>query len=729
MAQSCDFVPVGATTATGPAGTQVSFTLRAEVACTPTVDIVLAITSDTTGGASIVPPTAPTVLLDTDYTFTVNLGPTPSGTGTVQASCVPTFCTPGSLVFNFGTDALVTLLTDIDGNDQTTLPNTAFATALQVNATNNGFGAVGVGIDWTVTGGDATLSAATSLTDNFGNAAVTATAGATPGPVTISAVRQDDPTAIVVFNLTVDALGTLTVSGGDGQTLAAGATSAPLQVELRDAAGNPVAGATVDWTATVGTLASATSLTDGAGVASNTVTVATAGAVEVTASSPLAAAPAVFQLNGALGNLAGLSRTQRAVADAIDTLCPALANLPAPTTQQTDLLARCREIGAAAGLDPDATVNALDQLMAVVALTQANAAMSAAQSQFQNLKTRIAALRSGTGGTRFGGLALDTPAGPISLGALSSAFGADEPGAEVGADFSRWGFFAAGTVGRGESEAGVVDPAYDYDIEGLTAGLDYRKSDRWVIGGSLGYTRQDTDLPGDRGGLETRGWSVSAYTTFYQADSWYLDSVLTWGRNDYEMLRRIQYTLPLAGGGTTTVDQTAVADASGDLLATAFTFGRDYSRGAFGIGPYGRLMYTRLGFDAIREQTVAGAPGSGLGLHIASRDLVSLASVLGTKFTWTHSTNWGVLMPHLQLEWEHEFRDDPQAMEARFLNDPTGTAMLVTGDPLDTDYFRLGLGLSMVLTGGRSGFFYYEHLAGRDGESQWNLAMGLRMEF
>jgi outer membrane autotransporter protein len=284
-------------------------------------------------------------------------------------------------------------------------------------------------------------------------------------------------------------------------------------------------------------------------------------------------------------------------------------------------------------------------------------------------------------------------------------------------------------VGRGESEAGSVDPAFDYDVEGLTAGVDYRKSDRWVIGGSLGYTRQDTELPGERGGLDTTGWSVSAYSTYYQADSWYLDSVLTWGRNDYEMLRRIQYTLPLAGGGSTSIDQTAVADASGDLFATAFTFGRDFNRGAFGIGPYGRLMYTRLGFDEIREQTLGSGPGSGLGLHIESRDLTSLASVLGTKFTWTRSTNWGVLMPHLQLEWEHEFRDDPQAMEARFLNDPTATPMLVTGDPLDTDYFRLGLGLSMVLTGGRSGFFYYERLAGRDGESQWNLALGLRMEF
>ena len=55
--------------------------------------------------------------------------------------------------------------------------------------------------------------------------------------------------------------------------------------------------------------------------------------------------------------------------------------------------------------------------------------------------------------------------------------------------------------------------------------------------------------------------------------------------------------------------------------------------------------------------------------------------------------------------------------------------MVVRGDAIDTDYFRFGLGLSMVLAQGRSGFFYYEHLLGRDGISQWNLALGLRLEF
>jgi outer membrane autotransporter protein len=721
--------PVTANPASGVVGAPIGFTVRLEQGGLP----VNAANIQWTAVAPFAPASGASA---TDAAGEASFTATAATAGNFTNAVIATYDPDGvpatgdetSLAFDANITFVATL-TAIDGGDQVALANAAFATPLQVSALNSGVPAAGVTINWSVTSGSAVLSAPTSVTDAAGDAAISVTAGATPGTVSILASRQDDPAATAVFNLTVDALGTLAIVSGDGQTLAAGGTSDPLEVELRDAAGLPIAAATITWTASAGTLASATSQTDANGIASNTLTVATAGAVDVSASSAFAGAPAVFQLNGALGNLAGLSRTQRAVAEAIDTLCPALANLPTPTPQQADLLARCRELGAAAGLDPGATANALDQLMADVALTQANAAMSAAQSQFQNLKTRIAALRSGTGGTSFGGLALNTPAGPISLGTLSSAFGADGDPAEVGADFSRWGFFAAGTVGRGESEAGSVDPTFDYDVEGLTAGVDYRKSDRWVIGGSLGYTRQDTELPGERGGLDTTGWSVSAYSTYYQADSWYLDSVLTWGRNDYEMLRRIQYTLPLAGGGSTSIDQTAVADASGDLFATAFTFGRDFNRGAFGIGPYGRLMYTRLGFDEIREQTLGGGPGSGLGLHIESRDLTSLASVLGTKFTWTHSTNWGVLMPHLQLEWEHEFRDDPQAMEARFLNDPTATPMLVTGDPLDTDYFRLGLGLSMVLTGGRSGFFYYERLAGRDGESQWNLALGLRMEF
>ena len=718
---------ISANPATGSVGNPIAFTVRLEQGGTP----VNAATIQWTATA----PFAPANLASgTNAAGDASGSFTPSAAGSFAGAITATYDPDGvpangdELAVSFDANvAFVASLAATSGGGQNALVNTAFALPLQVNALNSGVPAAGVTINWTVAG-DATLVPG-GPTDAAGNATATVTAGATAGAVTITAARQDDPTATAVFNLTVDALGSLMIVSGDAQTLAAGVASAPLEVELTDAGGAPVAGATINWSTTAGTLAAATSLTNAAGIASNTVTLATAGSVDVTASSALAAAPVVFSLNGALSGLPGLSVQQIEVANAIDNACPALAALPGRTPAQQDLLQRCQELTTAAGIDPAAAIGAIDQLLADVALTQANAAFSALQSQFQNLKTRIAALRSGTNGTSFGGLALSTPAGPISLGTLGAAFGAVDDPTEIGTDFSRWGFFAAGTIGRGEADPGQRNPAYDYDIEGLTAGVDYRKNDKWIFGASLGYTRQDTQLPGERGGLDTNGWTVSAYTTFYQQDSWYMDGVVTWGRNDYELLRRIRYTLPLAGGGTSSVDQTARADASGDLLSTATTFGRDFNRGAWSIGPYGRLLYTRVGFDAINETLEAGEPGSGLGLRIQNRDVTSLASVLGGKFTYTHSADWGVLIPHLQLEWEHEFKDDPQAVEARFINDPTGTAMVVRGDPLDTDYFRLGLGLSMVLTGGRSGFMYYEQLVGRNGMSQWNLALGLRMEF
>jgi hypothetical protein len=53
----------------------------------------------------------------------------------------------------------------------------------------------------------------------------------------------------------------------------------------------------------------------------------------------------------------------------------------------------------------------------------------------------------------------------------------------------------------------------------------------------------------------------------------------------------------------------------------------------------------------------------------------------------------------------------------------------VSGDSIDTDFFRLGLGLSFVFTHGRSGFIYYEKTLGRTGITQDNIAIGLRLEF
>ena len=310
---------------------------------------------------------------------------------------------------------------------------------------------------------------------------------------------------------------------------------------------------------------------------------------------------------------------------------------------------------------------------------------------------------------------------------MQTSLGATEDEPEAGAEFDRWGYFVSGTIGRGEAEPGRLTPAYDFDINGLTAGIDYRFNDGFVAGASIGYTKQDTALTGGEGNVDADGYSLSAYATFYRDQSWYTDAVLTWGRNDYETQRRIRYTLT-GPGGTATIDQTARGQLDGDLLSAAGTVGRDYQVGTWSIGPYGRVLYSRIDFDAGRE-VISGAPGSGLALEIFPGAHTSLASVVGTKFSTALSRDWGILMPHLQIEWEHEYRDDPQRVGARFLADPNAAIFNVEGDAIDSSFFRLGGGLSVLFAGGRSGFFYVERVIGKSGFSQTNFALGIRGEF
>lgn len=652
----------------------------------------------------------------------------------------------GTLTIDFTANAVMVNLAAASGNGQAGPVSTALPVALTVqisppagvySATGSGtrkpLALSGVPITFAVTGGGGSISVINAVTNGAGQASTVLTLGPAAGINTVSATVVGGPaTSFTATGLTAAVASGLTIVSGNNQVLDPSVTSSPLTVELRDSGGAVIAGATINWTTTGGTLASASSITNAAGQASNTIQLGGLGTVQVSATAPAyASAPVVFNLNLAISNLTGLNPLQTEVANAIDTLCPALAGSTSLNAQQSDLLQQCQSILGSAGIDPQDTINALDELFSDVALAQASASMLAAQSQFQNLKSRIAALRSGTGGTSFGGLALNSPGGSVPIAGLLNALTGESNAAGTAnnsTDFERWGFFATGSIGRGEAEAGSINPAFDYDINGLSAGVDYRMSDRLIVGAALGFTRQGTTLPGSDGSVDTRGWSMSAYSTFYQQNDWYADGVLTYGKNTFDLQRHISYTLPLFGGGFTTVDQIANADTGGSMLSAAFTFGRDFQKGGWAIGPYSRLTYTKLDFDAY-DELLLGGNGSGLGLHIESRSLTSLATIIGSKFAYSHSTDWGVLMPHMQLEWEREFKDDPQSIQASFIYDPTGTPISVTGDPEDKSYFRIGLGLSMILSRGRSGFIYYEKMLGRDRLDQENLSLGLRMEF
>ena len=629
-------------------------------------------------------------------------------------------------------------LTKLTGDAQSGAPGTSLPVALKVQIVPPAIGDVvlGVPINFTVISGSASVTVGSALTDALGQASTTVNLGLTPGAVSVLAqVSGGGPSATFTETVTGTLVpGALTIISGNAQTITPNTASAPLVVELKGN-GVPLVGQTINWSTTAGTLSVSSGVTDASGRASVTVTPTASGPFVVTANFPgfaqFVATQITFSENTTLATIPALTTNDVAVAVALDTACTSLQSTPTLTPQQQDLLNQCLALNSSSSVSTAAVANAIQQLPPKTAETQTQTSHTATNAQFTNVAGRMSALRSGVHGASFGGLGFSDSNGTLPVfGVGAVLLGVDDkPKQEVGSDFSRWGFFGSGTIGRENGNPRAATPGYNLNVHGLTFGVDYRMNDHLVLGSALGYTRQNTSLDGGVGSLKTNGWSFTGYASWYQQNNWYLDSALSYSSNSFDSRRLISYTLPLPGGGSTSVNQLAKANSNGNGVAGSITFGRDFNSKQWAYGFYGKAQYSHQNFDGFQEVLNASAAGSGLGLRLNSRTETSSNTVLGGKLDYTASTSWGVVIPHAELEWQHDFHSDPNAFTAFFIDDPTNTPILIKGDKLDANYFRLGLGASFVFPQGRSGFILYNRSLGRSGISQDNLTIGFRMEF
>lgn len=615
------------------------------------------------------------------------------------------------------------------GDAQTGLVSTQLAEDLvvrlsQPNASKS-FG--GIAIQWQVIEGNGSVMSFSSLTDAKGLARNQLTLGPDAGlnRVTASIAGGDSVTFVATGELPT---GSLVRVSGDGQTLPTGVDSAPLVVELRDASGAPLSNQTLLWSGDNVELQTSSSVTDAQGRAENVARVLIPGSAIVAVSAQrLEAGSVSFSMNGGIANIPTLSPAQRQVGRALDSACELLTALTtARTAEEEDLLARCLELAANSGGNPQGVQEALNELSNDIGAAQVNAAFISLRGQFGNIQRRLTTLRSNSrSGFDISGLGLQTSTGALSLGLL----GSDEPEAETGADFGRWSFFASGSIGSGQQDTTGQNSGFKFDTSGLTAGVDYRVNPQAFVGAAIGFNQQDSDFRNGRGGMDTSGFSLTGYASWYNEKNWYVDGVLTLGRNDYQVSRHIDYSIPALGGGITQVDQTARGDASGDLTSFSVSTGRDFQKGAWSYGGYVRGSIARADIDAYNERMSGSGPGTGLGLAVEQRSFESQTATLGGRLSYTSSRDWGILTPSLQFEWEHELRDDPERLVSSFIHDPGNTQVVVDGDPLDRDYFNVGVGLSAIFPGGRSAFVFYEQLMGRSMQKQGTLSLGVRIEF
>ena len=431
-----------------------------------------------------------------------------------------------------------------------------------------------------------------------------------------------------------------------------------------------------------------------------------------------------------LSEIAGLTPNQRRVAVALDRICGDLRALsggegPALSADQQDLLIRCN--GLQTGNSTANQVTALAELVAddfAVARTQT---LLFANTQYASVMDRLMALRGGARGLSLAGLNIIVEGKSVPLaqlqdmvkGMLGGGASADEPGGLLS---DKWGMWARGNYSFGDKDRSASSPAFDADQWAMVGGLDYRFNDRLVGGVSLAYGQSSIDFdPRDEGGLDTDTWAISLYGSAYAVKNLYFDAIVNVANADYGADRNITYV-----DGTGLVDMDAHGDTDGVTYSAGLSGGYDFLVRGLTLSPNLGLFYVDATIDSFAERGAGG-----LNLLYDEQTFQSFTGNLGLRATYAWNVSWGVLLPHVRVDYVREFKDDVDVFGVRFAADPNAVStppILVQTDNPDESYWRLAAGFSAQFVQGISAYIEYQRLESFEFISFQDVSLGLRLQ-
>lgn len=409
------------------------------------------------------------------------------------------------------------------------------------------------------------------------------------------------------------------------------------------------------------------------------------------------------------------------VGTAINITCPTgnNGNSPDPLNQQFQV--DCNNlVGGAIGDQPG--VSGALRSIAINQVSAQNASgMRAAQVQIGVVTSRLLTLRAQSGQPVYA--LADEPSRKIF--SYQQARGG---GASADNQFGKLGFFINGKYTSGDEDENDFQTGYDFDLLGVTAGADYRLTDRLVGGIALGYENGDVDYDGDGGDLDVDDYNAHLYASYYLDNGAYFDLLAGYGSTDLDLDRNIRYDL--GGDGSVSVRQSAESSTDADRYELSLGAGYNVVRGPWTFTPTARLDYIRNEVDDFREKpSDLLGPGGGLAMRIDSHNYDSLTSNLGGQIAYALSQSWGVLVPQVFGEWVHEFEDDQQSINGTFIGDINNQGFVVKTRRPDTDYFNVGVGASAQFAGGKAAFVSLETSLGYEDVDIYTVRAGFRMEF
>lgn len=203
------------------------------------------------------------------------------------------------------------------------------------------------------------------------------------------------------------------------------------------------------------------------------------------------------------------------------------------------------------------------------------------------------------------------------------------------------GVWVGGTANFGSFDAYRQAAGFDSDTMAINVGVDQRIGNTGLIGFTLGYNHDNSDVANDGTRSVAQGYSAAVYASYLPADRVYIDAVLGGGGLSFSSRR---YD---SDSGTY-----LTGDRNGHQWFGSITAGYEFQRqGGLMLSPYLRLEQSLSSLNGYAEQgVVTGA------LTYGDQLVRTSLAVLGFRANDALQMSWGTLVPRARLEIGHDFQ-------------------------------------------------------------------------
>ncbi|MBX9577981.1 MAG: autotransporter domain-containing protein, partial [Chthoniobacterales bacterium] len=356
--------------------------------------------------------------------------------------------------------------------------------------------------------------------------------------------------------------------------------------------------------------------------------------------------------------------------------------------------------------------NVFNQISPQLYTTLATVAFNSAVAQYNEMVQRLGNIR--VAGVGFSSMGMnDSPIMDDNKNPKSNGKDILIPSVD-----NHWGCFVDGNGIFANVNIGNQLPGYSAEGGGVTIGADYKWNNEFSTGLYVGYEGFQSKQSGGNF-ISDNGSRFGAFGT-YQHGGFFANGILGGDSHSYQVNRSIQFQGPSSIAPA--LNRTASSAPTAGELDSMLAAGYDVKRGNFTFGPITSLQYTYFGLQPFTE---SGA--NSLDLSVASANDNSMVYSLGSHcfYTWQASKNI-LVVPQINLGWQHEFLQNPYTLNSTFGN---GSSFAYNSTTPLRDSLYTGVGFTVNLDKKYDASFFYNASACNPSIMSQNFFVSLGTKF